>query len=171
MGQHRPEQRPEQKRVDRPTPVILIASFQFLKAGFLLTVAGFLWLAPDLLPSSAAFSKMLFIAAHGKEISGVLVPVFGCYVAYVGVGIFKMRPSIRRTLAISSAITICLSLRRLGVFGGESTITSQLDRQAVYILILLDLAIYIYLAFHPELVRCFKPKSSATIYQGPRSIA
>jgi hypothetical protein len=160
MGQHRPE-----RRIDRPTPVILIACFQFLKAGFLLTVAGYLWLAPDLLPHSIAFTKMLFIAAHGRDASGVLIPVLGCYVAYVGVGIFNMRPTIRRTLAISSAITICLSARRLGVFGGERTITSQLDRQAVYILILLDLAIYVYLAFHPELVRCFKQQSHETIYQ------
>ncbi len=160
----------EQQWVDRPLPVIFIACFQFLKAGFLLTVAGFLWLAPDQLPNSAAFSKMLFIAAHGKDLSGVLVPIIGCYVAYVGVGIFRMRPSVRRTLAISSVITICLSLRRLGLFG-ESTVTSRTDRQTLYILILLDLVIYIYLAFHPELVRCFKPPTRRPLYQGPRSVA
>jgi hypothetical protein len=163
MGQQRPA-----RRIDRPTPVILIACFQFLKAGFLLTVAGYLLLAPDLLPHSIAFTKMLFIAAHGRDASGVLIPVLGCYVAYVGVGIFNMRPSIRRTLAISSAITICLSLRRLGVFG-EATVTSPFDRQAVYILILLDLAIYIYLAFHPELVRCFKEQNRPSPYQRPTS--
>jgi hypothetical protein len=157
-------------KVDRPVPVIFIACFQFLKAGFLLTVAGFLWLAPDLLPNSAAFSKMLFVAAHGKDLSGYLIPIIGCYVAYVGVGIFQLKPSIRKNLAISSVITICLSLRRLGLFG-ESAITSRTDRQTLYILILLDLAIYVYLAFHPEIVRCFKPPSRPPLYQGPGSVA
>jgi hypothetical protein len=134
----------------------LIAGFQFMKAAFLIIVAGFLWLAPDALPNSAAFSQLLVIAAHGKDLSGYLVPVFACYVIYVGVGLLKLRPSIRKNLALSSAITICVSLQRLGVFG-DTDMTNQFDRQTLYILILLDLAIYIYLAFHPEIIRCFGP--------------
>lgn len=147
--------RPQQ--VDRPFPVVLIASFQFVKAGFLIGVAAFLWLAPDSLPNSIAFSQMLFIAAHGRDISGYLIPIFGAYVAYVGYGIYVMLPSARRTLAVSSAITIAVSLQRLGIFGGTGVI-GQLDRETLYILILLDLAIYIYLAFHPEVVRTFESR-------------
>jgi hypothetical protein len=150
------------KRVERPTPVILIAMFQFLKAGFLLGVAGFLWLAPNSLPNSAAFEQMLFIAAHGKNISGVLVPIFGCYLIYIGVGLIRLRPGIRKNLALSSAITICGSLWKLGLFG-ESHMTSQFDRQTFYILILLDFA------YHPEIVRCFKVQSRPSIYQRPTS--
>jgi len=145
--------RPQQ--VDRPFPLVLIASFQFLKAGFLIGVAALLWIAPEMLPHSSTFSQMLFIAAHGKDISGFLVPFFGLYVAYVGYGLSMMRPSFRRNLAISSAITIAVSLQRLGLFG-ESSMTSQVDRQTLYILILIDLTIYIYLAYHPEIASSFE---------------
>ena len=139
----------------RPFQLILIASFQFLKAGFLLTVAAIAWLAPNTLPHTTAFSQMFYIAAHGRSPSGVLIPIFGLYVAYVGVGLLRLRRRIRRNLAISSVFTICLSLWRLGVFG-ESNLTSQFDRQTLYILVLLDLAVYLYLAFHPEVTRSFK---------------
>jgi hypothetical protein len=142
---------------DRPYQVVLIACFQFMKAGFLLTVAAFLWIAPNALPNSMAFSHMLFIAAHGRDVSGYLIPVIGLYVAYVGCGIYMMRPSVRQTLAISSAITVALSLKRLGLFGGPMVL-GQLDRETLYILILLDLTIYLYLAFHPETVRSFESR-------------
>jgi hypothetical protein len=145
----------EPQRVQRPLPVIFIALFQFSKAAFLLIVAAFLWLSPESLPHSGAFSQVLFIAAHGKDLSGVLVPLFACYVAYVGWGLLRLRPSIRRTLAVSSAITIAVSLNRLGVFG-ESSVTNDFQREALYMLILLDLAVYIYLVFHPEIARSFK---------------
>ncbi len=143
--------------VDRPPQVVLIASFQFLKAAFLIVVAAFLWIAPDSLPNSATFTQLLFIAAHGRDLSGYLVPIFGAYIAYVGCGIYMMRPSTRTTLALSSAITISVSVYRLGIFGG-TRMTDQLDRQTLYILILLDLAIYIYLVFHPEIVRTFESR-------------
>ena len=150
-----------QKYIAPPRPIMLIAAFQFAKAGCLLTVAAFLWLAPDMLPNSQAFTQLLFIAAHGRDLSGFLVPLFGCYVAYTGVRLLYLSPSIRRTLAISSAITICVSLQRLGIFG-ETSMHSQLDRQTVYILILLDLAVYIYLAFHPEIARTFSRSKKFT---------
>jgi hypothetical protein len=143
------------QRVERPFAVILIASFQFAKAAFLLTVAALLWLAPDALPNSQTFTDLLFIAAHGKDLPGFLVPVFGLYVAYIGISLLRLRPAARRNLAVSSAITIAVSLQRLGFFG-ESSMTSHFDRQALYILILLDFAVYVYLAFHPEIARSFK---------------
>src|SRR5580704_17310679 len=102
------------RQIDRPLPLVLIASFLFLKAGFLVGVSAVLWIAPEMLPNSSAFSQVLFIAAHGRNISGFLVPVFGCYVAYVGYGLSMLRPSFRRNLAISSAITIAVSMQRLG---------------------------------------------------------
>ena len=148
---------PPPKKVDRPTQVILIAAFQFAKAAFLLVVSAFLWLAPDSLPNSAALSTMLFIAAHGKDLPGVVVPLFALYVGYVGFGLLQLRPQIRRSLAISSAITIAVSLQRLGLFG-ESNMSSRVDKEALYILILFDLAIYIYLTFHPAILQSFKKK-------------
>ena len=144
-------------RVDRPIPVIAIASFQFAKAAFLLTVAAFLWLAPDSLPYTELFSQLLFIAARGRDISGVVVPLLGLYLIYVGIQLLRLRPTTRRNLAISSAITIVLSLQRLGVFG-DTDMTSNFDHEALYIVILCDLTIYIYLAFHPEILRTFKRK-------------
>jgi hypothetical protein len=141
-----------QKLADTPFQVFPIALFQFAKGAFLLVVAGFMWIAPDSLPNSEAFSEMLFIAAHGKDLTGYLVPIFGCYLIYIGVGL--LRPSTRTNLAISSAITIALSLQRLGLFG-ETTMRDQLDRQTLYILILLDMAIYIYLVYHPAITSGF----------------
>jgi hypothetical protein len=142
-------------RAHIPFQLIVIACFQFMKAGFLLTAVAFLWLAPDLLPNSSEFSQMLYIAAHGKTIPAVLVPTFALYIAYVGYGLLRLRRSVRRNLALSSVVTICASLQRLGVFG-ESSMISRSDREGLYILILLDLAVYIYLAFHPEITRLFK---------------
>jgi hypothetical protein len=154
-----PARRPARRRpLHRPFQIGLIAGFQFLKGGFLLLVAGFLWLAPDRLPDSEAFSHMLLIAAHGKSLSGVVVPLFGLWVCWVGFGIWRMRPRVRRNLAISSALTISLSLQRLGLFG-ESSMSSQADRESLYILILLDLAVYIYLAFHPAITHSFEQTS------------
>jgi hypothetical protein len=140
--------------IDRPFQVVLIASFQFLKATILIGAAALLWFAPDVLPHTIAFSELLYIAAHGKDLNGYLVPIFGAYVAYVGWGIFTMRPGTRQTLALSSAITIAVSIYRLGYFGGPG-ISGTLDRESLYILMLLDLTIYIYLVFHPEIVRSF----------------
>jgi len=146
------------QKIERPFALYLIAGFQFLKAGFLLTAAAFLWLAPDSLPHSQAFTQMLFIAAHGRDISGVLVPLFGLYVAWIGIGLLHLRPSTRRNLAISSAFTVAFALQRLGLFG-ETDMTSKFDRQTLYILILIDLTVYIYLAFHPAIIRTFtRPK-------------
>ncbi len=146
------------RSVERPFAVILIATFQFVKAAFLLTVAAFLWLDPDALPHSQGFTEMLFIAAHGKDLSGFLVPAFGVYVAYIGVSLLRLRPRTRRNLAVSSAITVAVSLQRLGLFG-ESSMTSEFNRQTLYILILLDFTVYVYLAFHPEIARTFKQKA------------
>jgi len=142
----------------RPFQIVLVSGFQFLKGGFLLLVAGFLWLAPDQLPNSEAFSQMLLIAAHGKTLPAILVPAFGLWVCWVGFGLWRMRRRVRRNLAISSVLTIALSLQRLGLFG-ESSMTSEADRQSLYILILLDLAVYIYLAFHPAITRSFEQAS------------
>jgi hypothetical protein len=152
--------RPVRRRrpIHRPFQISLIAGFQFLKGGFLLLVAGLLWLAPDQLPNSEAFSQMLLIAAHGKSLSGVLVPAFGLWVCWIGFGLWRMRRRVRRNLAISSVLTIALSLQRLGLFG-ESSLTSEANRQSLYILILLDLAVYIYLAFHPAITRSFDQAS------------
>jgi hypothetical protein len=141
-------------RVRPPFQVVLIAVFQFLKAGFLLFVAGYLLVAPESLPHSAEFSQVLTIAAHGKDLTGILVPAFGFYLIYIGVALLLLRKRTRRNLAISSVITICVSLDRLGIFG-DTSLTSQFDRETLYILILTDLAVYIYLAFHPEINRTF----------------
>jgi hypothetical protein len=143
-----------QPRVHPPFQIVLIAAFQFIKAGFLLCAAGILLFSPESLGQSDTFSQLLLIAAHGKTLSGYLVPAFGFYLLYIGFSLLRMRKKTQRNLAISSVITICGSLQRLGVFG-ESTLTSQFDRQTLYILILLDLAVYIYLAFHPEITGSF----------------
>jgi hypothetical protein len=145
------------KRVDRPAPVIAIACFQFAKGAFLLTVAAFLAFAPDSLPYTRLFSQLFFIAARGRNVSGVLVPLLGLYLIHIGVQLLRLRPTTRRNLAISSAITIVLSLQRLGVFG-DSDMRSNFDHEALYIVILADLTVYIYLAFHPEILRIFKRK-------------
>ena len=145
-------------KTERPLPIILIAAFEFAKGAFLLIVAAFLWLAPDALPHSEGFTQMLFIAAHGRDISGVLIPVFGLYVVWVGAGLLLLRRGTRRNLAISSAFTVAFALQRLGLFG-ETDMTSKFDRQTLYILILIDLTVYIYLAFHPAIVSTFtRPK-------------
>ena len=143
------------RQFDRPLALLLIAVFQSAKGCFLLFVAAFLWFAPDALPNSQTFTEFLYIAAHGKELTGYLVPVFGAYLVYVGYGLFTRRPSVRTNLSLSCAITIALSLQRLGLFG-ETATTNYVDRETLYIFILFDAAIYIYMAFHPEIASSFQ---------------
>jgi hypothetical protein len=142
------------QKVERPFQVVLIAMLQFAKGGFLLVAAAFLKFSPNSLPHPEAFSQMLYIAARGKELNGILVPAFGLYLIYIGIQLLRLRRATRRNLAISSALTIALSLQRLGIFG-ESNMTSHFDRQTLYIIILLDLTVYIYLTFHPEITKAF----------------
>jgi len=143
------------RQVDRPLALLFIACFQSIKGAFLLFVAAFLWIAPDALPNSQTFSEFLYIAAHGKELTGYVVPIFGAYLLYVGYGLFTLRPSVRSNLSISCAVTIALSLQRLGIFG-ETATTNYVDRQTLYILILFDSAIYVYMVFHPEIANSFE---------------
>ena len=143
------------RMVDRPLALLFIAAFQSVKGSFLLIVAAFLWIAPDALPNSQTFTEFLYIAAHGKNVSGYLVPIFGAYLVYVGYGLFTLRPSVRTNLSFSCAITIILSLQRLGLFGQTAT-TNYIDRETLYILILFDFAIYIYMVFHPEIASSFE---------------
>ena len=143
------------KPVEKPFALYLIAAFQSLKGCFLLLVAALLWIAPDALPNSQTFTEFLYIAAHGKDLTGYLVPVFGAYLVYVGYGLFTLRRSVRTNLSLSCAVTIGVSMQRLGVFGYAGSI-SYLDRETLYILILFDSAIFIYMVFHPEIAGSFK---------------
>lgn len=133
----------------------MIACFQSAKGAFLLIVAAFLWIAPNALPHSQTFTELLYLAAHGKDLTGYFVPIFGSYLVYVGYGLFTFRPSVRTNLSISSAATIALSLQRLGLFGHTATL-NYTDRETLYILILFDFAIYVYMVFHPEIVSSFE---------------
>jgi hypothetical protein len=143
-----------QTRAHAPFQIVLIAAFQFIKAGFLLCAAALILLDPNAVRDSDTFSQLLVIATRGKNLSGILLPALGFYLIYIGFGLLRMRKKTQRNLAISSVITICGSLQRLGVFG-EASLISWFDRETLYILILLDLAVYIYLAFHPDITGSF----------------
>ena len=146
--------------VEKPFALYLIAAFQSLKGGFLLLVAALLWIAPDALPNSQTFTELLYVAAHGKDLTGYLVPIFGAYLVYVGYGLFTLRPSVRTNLIISCAVTIGVSMQRLGLFG-YSGYLSNLDRETLYILILFDSAIFIYMVFHREIASSFRNSTKA----------
>jgi hypothetical protein len=126
------------QRVRRPLPVSLVALFQFSKAGFFLLAAALLYFAPYAVRDShldisgfTAFisadgSAMVSLAAdqlYGRNPLGlsvrVLAAIFillGCWLVYMGWGLWRLKSWARTTRIGVSAIQAILALRLLLVY-------------------------------------------------------
>jgi hypothetical protein len=143
----------------RPFPVTCMALFQFAKAAFLLLVAalpllgheGRLAYIPDL-------RDLVFVAAHGKDPHGLLLLFFGIYAAAIGIGLWRLKRWARNSLVFTTGLMLVLWLSHLD-FGTDLLVMpaiSQVEQQTVYIVLLLDFAIFAYLKFHAEIAQSFR---------------
>ncbi len=148
--------------IARPLPIVLISGFQFTKGAFLLLVAllaasgraGKLAYIPDL-------RDLVFVAAHGKEPHGLLLFFFGSYALVIGSGIWRLRRWARNSLVLTSAMMLVFWLAHHD-FGTSLPVMpaiSEVEQQTVYILLLLDSAIFLYLKFHAVTADCFPPRA------------
>lgn len=145
----------------RPIQVTIIALVQFLKAAILILIPTLGWLDPNATHYSPALTQIVYVASRGRELPGILMPLIGFYVAFLGMGLWKLRPGARRNVLLGSLFTIMISLARLGVFDtllGLRITQSPAEQQTVMIIILFDAAIFLYLAFHHDITLSFRAR-------------
>jgi hypothetical protein len=148
----------------RPLPLALIVLFQFLKAAFLLLVSAVFWTGHESrLARIPDLRDLLFLASHGKDPNGLVVLVLGLYAAAIGYGLWKFRRWARNSLVFTSLSMLVLWFAHYDFGTALPTMPaiSQVAAQTVYILLLLDFFIFMYLKFHGDTARCFPPKRRA----------
>ncbi len=144
-------------RVERPTPITMIALFQFGKAWLLLLMVVVQQYAPEALHRVPTLTALIYIAAHGRNTQGLLLPIIGIYVAIVGCGLWYLKQWARRNLIASSVVA-------LGIWGwrffrdwsdGTTTLRTPLEEQTVYLLVFLDLVVLLYLVAYDGVPQAF----------------
>ena len=148
----------------RPFPVTLMAFFQFAKAGFLIFIA---WLSLaghyGRLASIPNLQDLTFLASHGKDPKGMLLLFLGLYAGAIGLGLWRLRRWARNSLVFSCGLMMVLWLSHHD-FGTQILVMpaiTEVEQQTVYILLLVDFAIFMYLKFNSEIASCFKRPSTA----------
>jgi hypothetical protein len=145
----------------RPLPLALIVLFQFLKATFLVFVAVLPWTGHE---SRLAYipnlRDLIFLASHGKDPNDLALLVLGLYAAAIGYGLWNLRRWARNSLVFTSLTMLVLwfAHRDFGTALPTMPAISRVATQTVYILLLLDFFIFMYLKFHDDTARCFPAK-------------
>ncbi len=145
----------------RPLPLILITLLQFIKAAFLVLVAVLPWTGHgSRLAKVPDLRDLIFLATHGKEPNGLVLLVLGLYAYAIGWGLWNFRRWARNSLVFTSLLMLVLWFAHYDF--GTPVITmpaiSLVEVQTVYILLLLDFFIFMYLKFHDDTARCFPAK-------------
>jgi hypothetical protein len=148
----------------RPLPLSLIVLFQFLKASLLLLVCVLASTGHESrLASIPDLRDLIFLASHGKAPSGLVLLVLGLYAAAIGYGLWNFRRWARNSLVFTSLLMLVLWFAHNDF--GTALLTMPafrlVETQTVYILLLLDFFIFMYLKFHSDTARCFPPKQRA----------
>jgi hypothetical protein len=154
-----------QKRL-RPDPVAVLSLLQLAKAAMLLVVGCMAWFEPDVIqPYLPELDTILWIAAHGRSMPVVVLPVFGLYMAVVGLGLWSLRAWARKNLIFTSAATVALWARRVAMayWAQTAPFQSAAEQQAVFILLVLDLLTFFYLVMDLRVQRAFAPRNSPYI--------
>ena len=152
--------RVEQRQLDRPVGVILVACFQLLKAGVLLLTGILLRWKPEFVDSSQSILyPLLYVATRGNyaaiktAMQGAnllpgLIFLLGFYLAVIGFGLWELKQWARRTVMFTCGLTLLLSIKSIlwpGTFGSIFPITSASDLQYVHIPLFFDAVVFLYL--------------------------
>ncbi len=143
--------------IERPSPVTVIAHLQFAKAAFLLGVAALLHFIPDAIHSMPLLPFFVYVAAHGRNTHGFLLPLAGLFVGFVGYGLWRLKPWARRSLIASTALMLIVWGHRFFVdhMDGVVTLRTPHEQQAVSMLLFLDAVVFLYMVAYDDIPRAF----------------
>ena len=149
-------------RAARPWGVALVALFQAIKAVVLVGAVLLLHFSPEaVLGTQSIFYPILYIALRGNSsviktaTSGggalfAVILVFGLYLGYLATGLWKLRPSARRAVMLTSGMTLFFYLKSVvsskygdGSLSGMNFFSPDLHN--VHLLLFIDTAIFVYL--------------------------
>jgi len=145
----------------RPMPLSLIVLFQSLKATFLILVCVITWTGHEnRLANIPELRDLIFLASHGKDPKDLVLLVLGLYAAAIGYGLWNFRRWARNSLVFTSLLMLVLWFAHYDFGTALPTMPaiSLVETQTVYILLLLDFFIFMYLKFHHDTALCFPPK-------------
>ena len=143
--------------LERPFPVTVIAHFQFLKAAFLLGVAALLQFIPDAIHSMPLLPFFLYVAAHGRDTHGFLLPLAGLFVGFVGYGLWRLKPWARRSLIVSTGLMLIVWGHRFFVDQMDDVVTLRTphEQQTVAMVLFLDAVVFLYMVAYDDIPRAF----------------
>jgi len=143
--------------VARPFPATMIALLQFAKASFLALIALTARFNPDALREIPSLPALIYLAAHGRDVSGPLLPLVAIYTTVIGWGIWRLWRWARKTLIISSSLMVGLWARKfiLDWMAGDESFRSASEQQIIFFLLFLDLVVILYLAFYDDVPKAF----------------
>jgi hypothetical protein len=146
--------------LERPFPVTVIAHFQFAKAAFLLGVAALLQFVPDAIHSMPLLPFLLYVAAHGRDTHGFLLPIAGLFVGFVGYGLWSLKPWARRSLIVSTGLMLAVWGHRFFVdqMDGVVTLKTPHEQQTVAMVLFLDAVVFLYMVAYDDIPRAFGKK-------------
>ncbi len=151
----------------RPTPVTLIALFQFFRAAILLIVASVIWSYPGQRWGPTAFWVLFYIVSNGGGPPGIFAPFLAAYYVVVGYALLKLRKWARNILVVTSGFVSLMWIRHLllnEVVKGTSffrQLKPGFEQQCVYGLIFVDGMIFLFLAFYPGVAEAFKEPNNS----------
>jgi hypothetical protein len=156
----------ENTQKPRPGPITLISLFEFVRAGFILVVAFAAWAAPNTHLTSRLDVKVLTYVAARRNLPPagliqVLMPLIAAFLIVVGCGLWFLKKWARNTLMITSGMTVVLWIKRLAFDWaiGAVTLQTELQRQIVYFVIIVDALIFGCLAFWPDVSEAFDERN------------
>ena len=159
--------RGEQRRMERPWGVALVACFQVLKGGVLLLAGLTLRLKPEeMFSSQSVLYPFLYVAMRGNSsvINAVmqggnvlpgLIVIWGLYLGILGSGLWQMKGWARRSVMFTSGITLLLYGKAIFLPDTSGPSSSSQDLQNFHILLFFDAIIFIYL-LRPNATESFR---------------
>ena len=143
--------------LERPFPVTVISHFQFAKAAFLLGVAGLLHFVPEAIRTMPLLPFFLYVAAHGRDTHGFLLPVAGVFVGFVGYGLWRLKPWARRSLIVSTGLMLIVWGHRFFVdwMDGVVTLRTPHEQQTVAMVLFLDAVVLLYMVAYDDIPLAF----------------
>jgi hypothetical protein len=146
----------------RPFSVTMLSVFQFAKATLLIMVATFAWLGlANTLSTIPRLHDLIFLAAHGKDPHGILLFVLGIYGVFVGQGLWNLKRWARNSLFYNALFMLVFWFMHQN-FGTKLILmpgAESVEHETIYLLLLIDSAIFIFLTFHSDASHCFPRKS------------
>ena len=150
----------------RPTIVTLIALYEFFRAAFILLILLTTRFDPNAYLASRLDAQVLTYVVTRHDISTyanpLIMPVVAGLVFSMGLGLWLRKKWARNSLMIASGTSVVLWLRRFSLDWafGQTTLKTPAGQQSVYAVILIDVLIFMCLAFYPDVAESFGKEDS-----------